>query len=288
MSVTPLRREGRRGGPSVGRWADGGAEVRFALRSGRSRLFHLEQRYPCRVLFPVAPDAAPPEAVIANVSGGIVGGDRLRLKLGANRAASVAITTQAAEKVYRSSGTTSEMEITIDVARDACLEWMPQETILFDGARFRRRTDVRLAPASRLITGELTVFGRRARGEGFDNGFLQDSWRIHRNGKLIWADSLHLAAGLTPALQGAYAFGDSAALGLLLCHGTDPSLILKSAREHMGETAGSGVTRLGDLVIARFMDTNAARLRNRYMQLWKVIRRDVAGYDGLLPRVWSI
>ena len=129
--VVPLRR-----------WADGVAEVSFAQVEGETRLRHLYQSDPCRILFPRNTDGAPKEAVIVTTSGGIVGGDRLRFEIAAEAGCIATVTTQAAEKIYRTAGANSEIHVTVNAVDCDFLEWVPQETILFDGARLRRRTSL--------------------------------------------------------------------------------------------------------------------------------------------------
>ena len=115
------------------------APIGFEAACGRARLARLEQRAPLRVLFPrVAADELV-EAVLLNTGGGIVGGDRLAVEVKAGPGAQVRVTTQAAEKIYRSAGPSCALDVRLAAGRDAWLEWLPRETILFDGCRIRRQ-----------------------------------------------------------------------------------------------------------------------------------------------------
>ena len=104
--VAPLRR-----------WADGAAEVSFTQVGGETRLRHLYQSDPCRVLFPRHADDAPKEAVIVTTSGGVVGGDRMRFEIDAAVDCVATVTTQAAEKIYRAAGADSEIDVTVTVRK---------------------------------------------------------------------------------------------------------------------------------------------------------------------------
>src|SRR5580704_10328777 len=147
------------------------AEIGFARRDGISRLARLYQRDPLRVLFPAPAAGDPPVAVIVTTSGGLVAGDRLDIRVELAPGATAHVTASAAEKVYRSTGRTTTIRQTLSIGPGAALEFLPPETILFDGARLQRETVIDLAPGSAFLGGDIVVFGRRARGERFANGF---------------------------------------------------------------------------------------------------------------------
>jgi urease accessory protein len=273
------------------RWSDGAAEITVGDRGGETRLRHLFQSDPCRILFPRVPRGSPMEAVIVTTSGGIVGGDRLRFALRAEKSAVAAITTQAAEKVYRSAGGTSEISIAVEVADGAFLEWMPQETILFDGARLRRTNLANIAGSGRLLSGEIVVFGRRARGETFSHGFLHDGWTIRRDGKTVWRDALRLDGDARKLIVNPHAFDGAAACATMIYTGPDAEARLEFARACL-DPPSTGVraaaTRLGDVLVVRFLGRDAALLRARFADLWKNMRHAVAGHPARLPRVWEV
>lgn len=270
--------------PAPARWSDGAAEISFAQTDGETRLKHLYQSDPCRVLFPSRTRHGLKEAVIVTTSGGVVGGDRLRFAVDAGIGASATVTTQAAEKIYRSAGDDSEIDISVAVRDQALIEWMPQETILFQGARLRRRTTINLFGSARIIAGEIVVFGRRARDEVFTNGLLHDAWRIRRDGALIWADGLHMNGDIGAVLSDAYAFDSAAAVATIVYAGADAADKLEFAREAVD---GGAVSCVDDLLIARFIGRDAAKLRSNVTNYWALLRGDVAGLPSALPRVWE-
>ena len=148
----------------------------------------------------------PPCAVLLNTSGGIVGGDALQVEVRLEAGAAAVITSQAAEKAYRSAGADATLDVALDLADGAWLEWLPQETILFDGARLRRRLRVDAAAQARLVAADMLVFGRRARGERFQRGFLYDSWEVRIGRRLAWVDALRLAPEPGPLLDARFGF----------------------------------------------------------------------------------
>lgn len=272
--VVPLRR-----------WADGAAEVCFALVDGETRIRHLYQSDPCRVLFPRHADGAPKEAVIVTTSGGVVGGDRLRFEIGAAADCVAIVTTQAAEKIYRAAGADSEIDVTVAATDCGFLEWMPQETILFDGARLRRRTRLDIQGTARVFAGEIVVFGRRARDEKFTYGFLHDDWRIFKDGRLAWADALHLSGDVGAEIANVHAFDSAAAVATAIYCAPDAAAYLETARDLIG---GGGASCVDGILVVRLVNADAAALRADFAQFWKMFRHETAGLPATLPRVWEV
>jgi urease accessory protein len=269
---------------SVDCWSNGAAELSFTLTDGESRLKHLYQSDPCRVLFPSSRVNGPKEAVIVTTSGGVVGGDRLRFDIHGGTSTIATVTTQAAEKIYRSTGEDSVIDISISVRDAAFLEWMPQETILFEGARLRRFTDIAIFGSGRFIAGEIVVFGRRARNEKFTNGLLHDAWRIRADDALVWLDSLHLDGDIGKTINDRYAFDGAATLATVVYGGSDAKDRLAFARKVIRSGAA---TCIDNILIARFIDVDAARLRANVARYWVDLRSELGGLPPVLPRVWK-
>lgn len=263
----------------------------MAADQGSTRLRDLYQSDPCRVLFPRPAAGAPFEGVVVTTSGGIVGGDRIALHMEAGDNSVATITTQAAEKIYRSAGPDSRMSIELTASSGSVLEWIPQETILFDGARLRRTTNIDVAPGSRLLCGEILVFGRRARDENFARGFLHDSWRITEGGHLIWADALHLADDIDAIMKRGSSFDGAASYGTLVYRADDAGCHLDKAREILQDSPDdrclAAATCLGSLLIMRFLGADPAATRRAVTWFWSAFRVAVLDLPGRLPRVWE-
>ncbi|MEM7024235.1 MAG: urease accessory protein UreD [Pseudomonadota bacterium] len=242
-----------------------------------------------RVLFPNAPAADVPHAVLVTTSGGMVGGDRLDIAVEAGRDAKALVTTQAAEKIYRSSGATSHLTATVHARRGAWLEWLPQETILFDAARLRRTTSVRLERDARVLAGEILVFGRHAHGEALKRGLLQDRWHVRSEDRLIWADSTRLDGDVATRLAAPFGFAGAAASATLIYAGPDASALRDPLRELIGESDSElrcGATALPDLLVCRWLARDAARLRLSFGQVWAGFRCVAAALPKKLPATW--
>jgi len=269
--------------------ADGGAELIVAGGPAGTRLARLYQHDPCRVLFPRAELDDPFTAVLITTSGGLAGGDRISLAIGAEAGATACVTTQAAEKVYRSSGEDTRVNLRLTVGEGAYLEWVPQETILFDGARFDRRIGIDVTAGGRLLAAETLVLGRIARGERFGRGLLHDSWRVRTGGRLAWADTLRLEDDIPAVLAHPAGFGGAVAQATVLALGPGADTLLAPAREILDQAEGrAGATCLGGMLIARFLGSDAQFLRRDVGRLVAGLRAAWIGLPARVPRLWHV
>jgi urease accessory protein len=273
---------------------EGAADIRFARRNGVTRLAHLYQRDPLRVLFPVPAAGDPPVAVIVTTSGGLVAGDRLDIHVELAPGAAAHVTASAAEKVYRSTGRTTTIKQTLSVGPGSALEFLPPETILFDGARLQRETIIDLAPGSAFLGGDIIVFGRRARGERFASGFLREVRELYCDGDLVWGDALHLEDDVGRIIEDPACFDGAAAFATMILSPPagdargfiDGARVVQSACEATGLRAA--VTVVSGLVIARWLAVDAAILRRAYAGLACHFRSAALGLPQRLPRVWHV
>ena len=273
---------------------DGAARIAYACDAQqRSRLQDLYQRAPCRVLFPDVEPGEPPQAVLLTTSGGLTGGDRLALDIEIGAAARATLTTQAAEKLYRAAD--GEADTRIDVrlraGSGAWLEWLAQETILFEHARLRRVVEADLAADAQLLAVESIVFGRSAMGEDFTQGQVHDAWRIRRGGRLVWADALRLGGDVGRLRAAPFAFGAARGTATLIYVGDAAAAQLDAVRRDLHET-GTGAVRGGATVIdgvllVRLLAADAGALRGAVMRIAGGLRARLAGLPARLPRVWE-
>jgi len=273
---------------------DGGAQIAFGHREGVTRLIHLYQRDPLRVLFPAPAAGDPPLAVLLTTSGGLVAGDRLDIAVCVSQGAAAQVTASAAEKIYRSLGPTTEIRQSLSVAAGAVLEFLPLETIVFDGARLRRETTIGLEADAGFLGGDIVVFGRRARGERFTRGFLREVWQVKRGGRLVWGDALHLEGDIAGIIDDPACFDGAAAFATMILApaGRDPGRFLDCARKIQSacaiDTVRSGVTAVSGLVIARWLAADPAALRRAYANLALHLRREAMGFAPRLTRLWHV
>jgi urease accessory protein len=255
--------------------------VRFDVRQveGVTRRHHLHESGSLRVRFP-SPEADGLSAVFVNTAGGIAGGDRFEIDITAGEATRLAVTTAAAEKVYRAQGPAAELDIALKVAAGAHLAWLPQETILFDRSRMSRRIDIDLAADASLLLCEIVVFGRAAMGERMLQGAFVDRWRLKRGGRLVFAENIRLDGDIGEKLLKSAVAKGAAAIGTALIVPGDEALV-ERIRDVTNSFGGEvGISAWNGFAMARFCAQDAAQLR---ADMIAVLGR---ASDAALPRLW--
>ena len=282
MSVATLRydapREARARIEPRHQRAEGRLALRFARGGGGTVLADLDQHSPCRALFPRPRAGEPLLAMVINTAGGLTGGDRIAFRIEAATGAAATVTTQAAEKIYRSLGPDAQVETRLAVADDALLEWLPQETILFDGACLERRLNAAIADRGRFIACEMLVFGRAARGETMRSGRLREHWRIERGGRLAWIDRLGLSDDIGAQLDG-MGFGGARALATAIYVGRDAASLLPAVRD-AAEREMAGATLVNGILIVRLLGADPGRVRDGLARILGHMRRSGAVPPG--------
>ena len=255
--------------------------VRFDVHQveGATRRRQLHESGSLRVRFP-SPEAEGLSAVFVNTAGGIAGGDRFDIDIAVGAGSSLAVTTAAAEKVYRAQGPAAEVNITLKAAAGAHLSWLPQETILFDRARVARRIDIDLAESASLLLCEIVVFGRAAMGERMLHGEFLDRWRVRRGGRLVFAETVRLEGDIGAKLTESAVAKGGVAIGTALIVPGDEALV-ERIREVSNSFGGEvGISSWNGFAMARFCAQDAALLRADMMA---VLGRASA---SALPRMW--
>ena len=269
---------------------DGRLVVGIAERAGAAHLADLYQRPPLRALFPRPEPGDPFTAALVNTAGGVAGGDRLATEIAVADGAAALVSAQAAEKIYRSDGPDSLLTTELHIGAGATLEWAPQETIVFDGARLRRRIAVDAAPSARLLATETVVLGRTARGEKLTRGLVHDAWRVSRGGRLVWADTLRLDGDI-PAVVGLPAALDGAAALATVCYVADGAAALLDAARAVLTDAGcrSGATAVrADVLLVRLVGRDAGAVRRQLAAVWSALRAAAFGRPPRPPRLWTV
>jgi urease accessory protein len=255
--------------------------VRFDVHQveGVTRRRHLHESGSLRVRFP-SPEADGLSAVFVNTAGGVAGGDRFDIDISAGEGTRLAVTTAAAEKIYRAAGPAARLDIALRAESRAHLAWLPQETILFDRARVSRRIDIDLAEDASLLLCEIVVFGRAAMGERMQQGEFVDRWRLKRGGRLVFAETVRLDGDIGEKLTRPAIAKAGVAIGTALIVPGDEALV-ERIRELTNSVSGEvGISAWNGFAMARFCAQDAARLRADMMA---VLGR---ASDAALPRLW--
>ena len=262
--------------------AAGGVRARFTDRGfGLTEIADLSERGGYRLGLPRT-FTAHAEAVQVNTGGGVIGGDHLEFAVEAGRGADVSFTTQSAERIYRSLGPAAEIDVRLTLEAGARLDWLPQQTILFSGARLKRRFEIDVAADSRLLMVETLTFGRRGSGEVPGIGLIHDVWRARRGDRLVYADAMRLDGHISELLARPALAGGACAAGVLLYIAPDAEdrrdglrTALQGAGCELGASAWNG------LLSARFLGQEPGAVR-------EAVARAIDCLSGRpLPRVWA-
>jgi urease accessory protein len=272
--------------------AEGRLDVAFQRRGEKTVLRDLYQQGSAKARFPKSFDNAPPEAVLINLAGGLTGADCVQQTVDFGEGVHAIATTQAAEKIYRASEGSAPATITNKLTLKAAAfgEWLPQETIFFDGGRLRRSFHATLAEDARLIACEATVFGRTAMGETVGAGFLRDTWHVTVGDRLAFADGLCLDGRIQDQLDRPAVARGGRALASVLYVGADAAALLEPARSSVADQRDDGGRAAVSLaspavLLARFIAKDGTLLRPMLIRYLEAIRA-AAGLPGGLPRLW--
>ena len=260
--------------------ARGAIRARFSALHGRSGLADLYEGGGLRLRFPR--NAQTCEAVLVNTGGGIIGGDRAELAFEVDAGADAMITTQAAEKIYRAQNVAAEIALSLTAGAGARLEWLPQETILFEGAKLKRTFALDMAENARVTLLEATTFGRLAMGEDSINGMLADTWRLRRGGKLIYADNLRLDGALGATLDRKTCGNGARGTALFLHIAPEAESLVDLARECLSNAPCAwGASAWNGLLAIRLLSAQPENIRAALVPLLETLRGRAA------PRVWQ-
>jgi urease accessory protein len=281
--------EWRAGNPSDGDLQRAEGSGRLVVRgSGKgTQIVDVFQRSPIRILFPRTAGGALEEAVFVNTAGGVAGGDRLESGVTALADASIAVTSQAAEKVYRALNEPAHIATKLKACEGAKLAWLPQETIVFNWGRFSRETEVELSSGAELLALEWLVMGRAARGEEMVGGHINDGWRVKKDGRLIWADSFRATDEMFAHLHRKALLSNYKAVATLICFGPDLDTRLEFSRDlapslecHCAATSISG------LIVARFAAEVSSDLRLALRSFLQQFSREFGPGPFRVPKMW--
>jgi urease accessory protein len=245
----------------------------------RTRLAELYQEGCAKIRLPNTHDASL-QAVLINTAGGLTGGDEVGWQVEAAANTRVVLTTQACERVYRSLGDDAKVRNRLTIGAGAQLDWLPQETILFDGAKLDRTLEVDLGEGASFCAVEAILLGREAMGEAARNACLRDTWRIRRNGRLVHAEATQLA-GEAAERDALSLLDGSLAFATVLLVGPEAERKLETVRAML--TGRAGASLVSDRLIVRAMAKSGLALR----RMIGPIIAELSG-AGTLPRLWHM
>jgi urease accessory protein len=258
-------------------------QLGFARDGGCTRLVRNVHRGPLRVqkaLYPEGPDVC--QVIVVHPPGGVVGGDQLDMRFEVPDGCHVLATTPGAAKWYRANGKVSTQDIRLTAGAGTAIEWLPQETILYDECDVVLAHDVELADGAAYIGSEILCFGRRASGERFARGQVRQRTRIRSNGRLVWweqgrVDGVLLGSPLGMAGHSVCAtltaVGKPASAGLLAqLRAIDPGLAVSQVRS---------------VLVARHLGDDGERARAILTRAWQLLRPHMLERPACVPRIWN-
>lgn len=260
--------------------ARGRARIGFKRSGTGTRLADLHQSGCTKIRLPKVYEG-PPVAVLINTSGGLTGGDELNYEAELTADTHAIVTSQAAERAYRKSAGVARVDTRLNAGAGATLEWLPQETILFNASGLHRTMTVELEADARLLAIESVVVGRTAMDETVDQVDFRESWRVHRDGKLVFADDVRLEGDAQEILKTSATADHGLAFATLIDCAPDADTRLSRARTAL-DTCGTtaAASAWNGVLVARFVGADGRRLRDGLMSFLKSYR------SSDLPRVW--
>jgi urease accessory protein len=222
---------------------------------------------------------------IVHPPGGVVGGDDLSIDVEVDTHANALLTTPAASKFYRSEGKVARLAQRFRVHDHASLEWLPQETIYYRGARVRARTSVELSANSRFVGWEIGCLGLPARDECFDDGCLRLGFELSVEGVPRWIDCLRID-GQDRARTASWGLGGFAAIGTLLIY-PGSAEILDQVRELVSPDTELASTLVDRVLVCRAASAQAEPVRHAFSACWSRLRPALLNRDAHAPRIWA-
>ncbi|MFZ3581466.1 urease accessory protein UreD [Loktanella sp. DJP18] len=253
--------------------------LRIGMHDG-NRLRTLRQQGASKALFPrhAGRDLL---AVTLNTAGGVTGGDRFAVTADAAADSHLTLTTQTAERIYKAQpGQTARMTADLTIAAKGRIDWLPQETILFDRCSLRRRLTVDMAADAQFLGVETLVLGRALMGERLTAGFLKDDVRIRRDGKLVFADAIALDGPVSDRMTATWCGGDAGCLASVTYVAPDAGSRLDALRDLMPATGGVSLIRDGVLFV-RLAMPDSFGMRRVLIPILTALR-------GPLPPTWTL
>jgi urease accessory protein len=268
--------------------ADGYGRIVLSASENGTRIEDVFERSPIRIMFPRTGHRAVEEAVLINTAGGIAGGDQLECSVTALPQASIGVTTQAAEKVYRALYEPARVATRLKAQESAKLAWLPQETIVFNRARLHRTTEIELFSGAELLALEWLVLGRAAHGEVVVGGDITDSWRVNKDGRLIWADSFRITDEIFPHVTRKALLANCKAVATLIYFGPYLEKRLDFLREIIPSLGCNGaVTLVSGLIVVRFAAEESSDLKLALRSFLQQFGPELGSGPFQVPKMWS-
>lgn len=273
------------------------AQLRLRFAHGREKTTLIENTHsgPLNVQRPFYPELNQGShcchVYLLHPPGGLVAGDSIAIDVGVARQSHALLTTPSAGKIYQTDAARhlQQQQLNADIEDQACLEWLPQETIVFTGANARLRNRFRLQGDAKLIAWDIICLGRRASNEPFSNGRCEQVIEVERDGRLLLRER-NIWPGDSPLMHAPWGMAGNTVAGTLIATISLTRHVLDDWRRELelqslpGEW---GMTQKPDIFIARYLGHSAQQCRRGFELLWRRLRPILTGHESCRPRIWN-
>lgn len=262
-------------------------KLEFLHKDGQTYLGPVRHEGPLYAQRPFTDETGTCQVYLLHPPGGVVGGDELLVDVDVAGKAQGLITAPGAAKLYRSAGREALITQRVTVRDGASFEWMPQDTIVFDGAHANVCTEVRLDAAARFMGWEGVSLGRPAAGERFSQGRVRFGFELWKDTKPVWLDRMRLAPG-DPLLDAPFGLQGHPIVASFLATPADEQALAKARSIRPDDERDAMAATLVDGVLScRYLGDSTMRARNLFLRLWSELRPLVLGKPAVAPRIWA-
>jgi len=261
--------------------------LEFERREARTVLAARRHDGPLVVQKPLYPEGdGVCHVIVVHPPAGIAGGDELELAVTLRAGAQALLTTPGAGKWYRSAGPWASQRLHFEISPGACLEWLPQETIIFDGARAALESTVNLQGDAAYLGWEILCLGRTGSGERYTHGNCRLTTHVSRDGKPLWIERGRIDGGAEMLTSPAGLAGEPVSGTLVAALPESDAALLERCRETQPARGEGALTQLPGVLLARYLGASSEAARHWFSQLWTLLRPALAGREASPPRIW--
>ena len=280
MPIPPPAHESHRG------W-HAGLDLEFAASYECTKLVHRAHRGPLMVQSPFYPEGPVCHLYVLHPPGGVVAGDSLGVTVRLRERAHALLTTPAATKIYRSNGDTACIDQDLSLAPGATLEWLPQDTLAFAGARARIRTRVRLRGSARFMGWEALCLGLPASGERFDHGSIRQDMELWKDDEPLLIERNACDAG-SALMRSAWGLANRCAFASMLVYPAEEHLLpAVRALLERSDAPTAAATEVDGVLVCRVIGDDMSRVRKLLVAIWQMLRPKFLGLEPSAPRIWA-
>ncbi len=267
------------------------ARLQLSLQKKHDRtvLDKLRHEGPLRIQRAFYPEAETCHLYILHPPGGVVGGDSLNIDVSCKKNTSTLITTPAANKFYQSNGHTAFQNQNIVVKENATMEWLPQDTILFNTSKVHSNTKIELSNDSKFLGWEIVSFGRPACKEEFTQGLFKQNYELWIGDDPILIDRVSIQ-NRSEVFNGLWGLQGQPVMGLMTVVNSDVEKLQQAKfliQKMIDDVRSLSVTVMGNVLVCRCLDTNSMTIRDKFIDIWKTIRQITLDKKPCEPRIWA-